>query len=82
MDDSAKGPQLPDFWWFTATSAGELSVRIRDALAAGTFVRLEAIPYVKDDLPALRFRVIRSDEVAREEEDVNESFPCPPRCPK
>lgn len=75
-----------DYFWFQQRSAVELAFRILRAVSHGTFERLDVIPYEKDGLPALRFRVAY-DGVANAgrippEADINESFPCPPICPR
>ena len=70
----------PDFWWFPEHSSAELSRRID---AAGPGHRLEVRV---DTAGRMTFRVVptgmgSATRVATEA-DVNESFLCPPFCPK
>jgi hypothetical protein len=74
------------YFWFGQDSAAALALRIFAAILTGTFKRLEAIPYENAaGQPALRFRVVRTDESARaldsHDGDVNDSHACPPDCP-
>lgn len=76
------------YWWFERKSAVALAFRILRAVIVGRFARLEVIPYEKDGLSALRFRVVKKGDDARlaaglvvnAPNDINESHICPPDC--
>ena len=68
----------PAYWWFPESSSTELSRRI---VAAGAGHRLE-VRLAADG--KMTFRVVggaNARATALPSLDINESFPCPPRCP-
>ena len=76
-DHERKRRELPDYWWYPEASSLALAKRILDA---GPGHQLQAVPYVEAGLVKVRFRVLR-DGARALEQDINESFPCPPVCP-
>jgi hypothetical protein len=85
-DDAAESKPYEPFWYFDATSAGELTRRLVGAFTSGTFRRLEVRVDESQKHRPMTFRVVLAPvgiNLDEGTEDINESHLCPgaPGCP-
>jgi hypothetical protein len=69
---------VPRAWGFPADSTAELARRLA---RAGRGATLTVLPYTRGELMFLHLRVDAAEgeaQVAANEPDINDSFPCPP----